>query len=278
MKVLDGKKVSLHLREEITKEINKLNIRPKMVDIQIGENPASDIYIAGKEKAANQVGMDFECIRYSADTNEDEIIKKIKELNNDKSVNGIFIQSPVPNNFDEIKLMNTVIPEKDVDGLTYLNAGMLLNNKESMISCTPNGIMQILKFYKIDVESKNVVIVGRSNLVGKPLMNLFINANATVTLCHSKTKNLEKITKKADILVAAVGKKHFITQDMVKRNSVIIDVGINRVDGKVYGDVDYDGVKDKVKAITPVPGGVGPMTITMLLYNVLKAYKIQNKI
>ena len=174
--------------------------------------------------------------------------------------------------------MNTVIPEKDVDGLTYLNAGMLLNNKESMISCTPNGIMQILKFYKIDVESKNVVIVGRSNLVGKPLMNLFINANATVTLCHSKTKNLDKITKKADILVAAVGKKHFITQDMVKRNSVIIDVGINRVDGKVYGDVDYDGVKDKVKAITPVPGGVGPMTITMLLYNVLKAYKIQNKI
>ena len=270
MKVLDGKKVSLHLREEITKEINKLNIRPKMVDIQIGENPASDIYIAGKEKAANQVGMDFECIRYSADTDEDEIIKKIKELNNDKSVNGIFIQSPVPNNFDEIKLMNTVIPEKDVDGLTYLNAGMLLNNKESMISCTPNGIMQILKFYKFDVESKNVVIVGRRNL--------FINANATVTLCHSKTKNLDKITKKADILVAAVGKKHFITQDMVKRNSVIIDVGINRVDGKVYGDVDYDGVKDKVKAITPVPGGVGPMTITMLLYNVLKAYKIQNKI
>ena len=278
MKVLDGKKVSLHIREEITKEINKLNIRPKMVDIQIGENPASDIYIAGKEKAANQVGMDFECIRYSADTDEDEIIKKIKELNNDKLVNGIFIQSPVPNGFDEIKLMNTVIPEKDVDGLTYLNAGMLLNNKESMISCTPNGIMQILKFYKIDVESKNVVIVGRSNLVGKPLMNLFINANATVTLCHSKTKNLDKITKKADILVAAVGKKHFITQDMVKRNSVIIDVGINRVDGKVYGDVDYDGVKDKVKAITPVPGGVGPMTITMLLYNVLKAYKIQNKI
>ena len=278
MKVLDGKKVSLHIREEITKEINKLNIRPKMVDIQIGENPASDIYIAGKEKAANQVGMDFECIRYSADTDEDEIIKKIKELNNDKSVNGIFIQSPVPNGFDEIKLMNTVIPEKDVDGLTYLNAGMLLNNKESMISCTPNGIMQILKFYKIDVESKNVVIVGRSNLVGKPLMNLFINANATVTLCHSKTKNLDKITKKADILVAAVGKKHFITRDMVKRNSVIIDVGINRVDGKVYGDVDYDGVKDKVKAITPVPGGVGPMTITMLLYNVLKAYKIQNKI
>ena len=278
MKVLDGKKVSLHIREEITKEINKLNIRPKMVDIQIGENPASDIYIAGKEKAANQVGMDFECIRYSADTDEGEIIKKIKELNNDKSVNGIFIQSPVSNGFDEIKLMNTVIPEKDVDGLTYLNAGMLLNNKESMISCTPNGIMQILKFYKIDVESKNVVIVGRSNLVGKPLMNLFINANATVTLCHSKTKNLDKITKKADILVAAVGKKHFITQDMVKRNSVIIDVGINRVDGKVYGDVDYDGVKDKVKAITPVPGGVGPMTITMLLYNVLKAYKIQNKI
>ena len=270
MKVLDGKKVSLHIREEITKEINKLNIRPKMVDIQIGENAASDIYIAGKEKAANQVGMDFECIRYSADTDEDEIIKKIKELNNDKSVNGIFIQSPVPNGFDEIKLMNTVIPEKDVDGLTYLNAGMLLNNKESMISCTPNGIMQILKFYKIDVESKNVVIVGRSNLVGKPLISLFLMENATVTCCHSKTTDLKHYTLDADILVVAVGKPKLITADMVKDGAVVVDVGINRLESGLCGDVDFENVKSKASYITPVPGGVGAMTVAMLYNNLVE--------
>lgn len=275
MKVLDGKKVSLHLREEITKEINKLNIRPKMVDIQIGENPASDIYIAGKEKAANQVGMDFECIRYSADTNEDEIIKKIKELNNDKSVNGIFIQSPVPNNFDEIKLMNTVIPEKDVDGLTYLNAGMLLNNKESMISCTPNGIMQILKFYKIDVESKNVVIVGRSNLVGKPLIQLFLQKDATVSVCHSKSYDIKEYTKKADILVVAVGHPNLITKDMVKEDAIVIDVGINKEGNSLMGDVCFEEVSKKASLITPVPGGIGPMTVVSLLKNIVKAYKLQ---
>lgn len=278
MKILDGKKVSSYLREQIKNEINELPSKPKMVDIQIGYNPASDIYIAGKEKAANQIGIDFECIRYDENVKEEEVIKKINELNNDSTVNGIFIQSPVPKKFDEIKLMNTVIPEKDVDGLTYLNAGLLLNNKESMISCTPNGIMHILDYYKIKIEGKNVVIIGRSNLVGKPLMNLFINANATVTLCHSKTNNIEKITKKADILVAAIGKKHFVTRDMVKSNAVVIDVGINREDGKIYGDVDFENVKDKVKAITPVPGGVGPMTVTMLLYNVLESYKHINNI
>lgn len=277
-KNLNGKEVSAYLRSEIKKEVEKLKTKPKMVDIQIGHNPASDIYIAGKEKASNEVGIKFECLRYDENEDQENIIKKIKEMNNDPEINGIFIQSPVPDKFDEIKLMNTVIPEKDVDGLTYLNAGKLLNNIEAMVSCTPNGIIKMLDYYKIDIEGKNVVIVGRSNLVGKPLMNLFLNRNATVTVCHSKTSDLKMHTKKADILVAAVGKKHLITKEMVKKGAVIIDVGINRIDGKIYGDVDYDNVYEKVKYITPVPGGVGPMTVTMLLYNVLDGYKKQNKI
>lgn len=277
-KNLNGKEVSAYLRSEIKKEVEKLKTKPKMVDIQIGHNPASDIYITGKEKASNEVGIKFECLRYDENEDQENIIKKIKEMNNDPEINGIFIQSPVPDKFDEIKLMNTVIPEKDVDGLTYLNAGKLLNNIEAMVSCTPNGIIKMLDYYKIDIEGKNVVIVGRSNLVGKPLMNLFLNRNATVTVCHSKTSDLKMHTKKADILVAAVGKKHLITKEMVKKGAVVIDVGINRIDGKIYGDVDYDNVYEKVKYITPVPGGVGPMTVTMLLYNVLDGYKKQNKI
>ena len=277
-KNLNGKEVSAYLRSEIKKEVEKLKTKPKMVDIQIGHNPASDIYIAGKEKASNEVGIKFECLRYDENEDQENIINKIKEMNNDPEINGIFIQSPVPDKFDEIKLMNTVIPEKDVDGLTYLNAGKLLNNIEAMVSCTPNGIIKMLDYYKIDIEGKNVVIVGRSNLVGKPLMNLFLNRNATVTVCHSKTSDLKMYTKKADILVAAVGKKHLITKEMVKKGAVVIDVGINRIDGKIYGDVDYDNVYEKVKYITPVPGGVGPMTVTMLLYNVLDGYKKQNKI
>ena len=277
-KNLNGKEVSVYLRSEIKKEVEKLKTKPKMVDIQIGHNPASDIYIAGKEKASNEVGIKFECLRYDENEDQENIINKIKEMNNDPEINGIFIQSPVPDKFDEIKLMNTVIPEKDVDGLTYLNAGKLLNNIEAMVSCTPNGIIKMLDYYKIDIEGKNVVIVGRSNLVGKPLMNLFLNRNATVTVCHSKTSDLKMHTKKADILVAAVGKKHLITKEMVKKGAVVIDVGINRIDGKIYGDVDYDNVYEKVKYITPVPGGVGPMTVTMLLYNVLDGYKKQNKI
>ena len=277
-KDLKGKEVSAFLRAEIKKEVEKLERKPKMVDIQIGHNPASDIYIAGKEKASNEVGIIFECLRYDENEDEEKIIAKIQEMNNDPEINGIFIQSPVAKGFNEIKLMNTVIPEKDVDGLTYLNAGKLLNNIEAMVSCTPNGIIKMLEYYNIDIEGKNVVIVGRSNLVGKPLMNLFINKNATVTLCHSKTMDLKAHTKKADILVVAVGKKHLVNRDMIKKGCVVIDVGINRVDGKIYGDVDYENVYDKVKYITPVPGGVGPMTVTMLLYNVLEGYKRQNKI
>ena len=177
---------------------------------------------------------------------------------------------------DETRIVNTIIPEKDVDGLTYLNAGLLLNNETSLVSCTPKGIMELLKREKVNLVGANAVVIGRSILVGKPMMNLLINANATVTMCHFKTKDLAKITKKADVLVVAIGKKHFITRDMVKRGAVVIDVGINRVDGKLYGDVNYDDVYVKVKKITPVPGGVGPMTVVMLMKNCLEAYEKQN--
>ncbi|MEG1792302.1 MAG: tetrahydrofolate dehydrogenase/cyclohydrolase catalytic domain-containing protein [Bacilli bacterium] len=278
MILLDGKEVSTNIRQKLKEQIEKFPQRPKLIDIQIGHNDASDIYIKGKEKAANAIGIDFECLRYDEKTKEEEIIKTIKKLNTDKTVNGIFIQSPVADGFNEIKLINTVDPLKDVDGLTFLNAGKLINKDESLISCTPNGIIKMLKFYNIKISSKRVVIVGRSNLVGKPLTNLFINEDATVTLCHSKTINLKEITKEADILVVAIGKKQFITEDMIKENAIVIDVGINRHEGKIYGDVDFKNASLKASYITPVPGGVGPMTITMLLYNVVKAYKIQNKI
>lgn len=270
--ILDGKVCSNKLRENLKQKVENLKARPKIVDIQIGENAASDVYIRNKEKAALSIGIDFECIRFDENTEIEAIIGKIKELNEDKNINGILVQMPIPEKYDYKKIINTISPEKDVDGLTYINAGKLLNNEDGMISCTPNGIIELLKYYNIEIASKNVVIVGRSILVGKPLSLLFLNENATVTVCHSKTENLSQYTKNADILVVAVGKKHLITKDMVKENSVVIDVGINRVDDKIYGDVDFESVKD-IALVTPVPGGVGPMTVTMLLYNTVKNYE-----
>lgn len=270
--ILDGKACSNALREELKSKIENFPTRPKLVDIQIGENAASDIYIKNKEKAAISVGIDFECIRFDENAEIEEILNKINELNIDESVNGILVQMPIPEKYDYKKIINTIDPKKDVDGLTYINSGKLLNNEDGMISCTPNGIIKLLKYYNIEIESKNVVIIGRSILVGKPLSLLFLNENASVTVCHSKTKNLSFYTKNADILVVAVGKKHLITRDMIKENSVIIDVGINRIDDKIYGDVDFENIKE-IALITPVPGGVGPMTVTMLLYNTVKSYQ-----
>ena len=270
--ILDGKACSADLKERLKTKLKNFDTRPKLIDIQIGENAASDIYIKNKEKAALSIGIDFECIRFDENTSEEIIISKIQELNNDKNINGILVQMPIPDKYNYKKIINTITPEKDVDGLTYVNSGKLLNNEDAMTSCTPSGIIELLKYYNIPIESKNVVIVGRSILVGKPLGLLFLNKNATVTICHSKTENLKEFTKNADILVAAVGKKHLITKDMIKENSVVIDVGINRIDGKIYGDVDFENIKD-IATITPVPGGVGPMTVTMLLYNTVKNYE-----
>ena len=271
-KIIDGKKISLEIKNELKLRVEKMKEKPSLVVISVGDDPASKVYVAQKEKCANYIGILYKHIHYDS-ISDDDLIDKINELNHDKKVHGIIVQLPLPKGMDEKRIVNTIDNQKDVDGLTYLNAGLLLNNQTSLVSCTPKGIMELLKREKIKVDGANCVVIGRSILVGKPMMNLLINANATVTLCHSKTKNIAKITKKADILVVAIGKKHFINRDMVKRGSIIIDVGINRIDGKLYGDVDYDDVKDKVKKITPVPGGVGPMTVVMLMQNVIEAYE-----
>ncbi len=273
MSNIDGKLISSKIREEIKTEVKNYMIKPCLAVIQIGNDEASNIYINAKEKACNEVGIYLKHIKFDETTREIEIINKIIELNNDEYVHGILLQLPIPQKFNEERLINYIARNKDVDGLTDINVGKLLNNKKCLVSCTPQGIMKLLQESNVEISGKNVVIVGRSKLVGKPLMSLFLNNDATVTICHSKTQNLKEFTKNADILVVAVGCKHLITKDMVKDGSVVIDVGINRVDGKIYGDVDYENVKNKASLITPVPGGVGPMTVAMLLNNVNISYK-----
>lgn len=274
-KIIDGRECSKLFRQKLEKEIKTFNTPPELVDIQIGNNEASNIYINAKKKASETIGIKFHHIKFEEGIDKKEIINKINELNNNPKINGILIQLPIPNGYDEAELINHISPEKDVDGLTELNIGRLFLGKNCLTSCTPLGIIELLKYKNINLEGKNVVIVGRSNLVGKPLISLLLKENATITICHSKTNNLSDYTTKADILIIAVGKKHLITKEMVKENAIIIDVGINRENGKIYGDVDFDNVVNKVKYITPVPGGVGPMTITMLLNNVIKNYKNQ---
>lgn len=272
-KIIDGKKIRNEILEDLKKQVKQYMIKPCLAVIQIGDDEASNTYIKAKEKACTEIGIYFKHIKFSETTKEIEVINKILELNNDEYVHGILLQLPLPEGFNQDKLINYIARNKDVDGLTDINIGKIFNNKQGLVSCTPQGIMKLLEYENIDIEGKNVTIVGRSNLVGKPLLGLMLNKNATVTICHSKTENLKKHTKNADILVVAVGKKHFITEDMVKDDAIVIDVGINRENGKLYGDVDYDKVKAKAKKITPVPGGVGPMTVAMLMSNVLIAYE-----
>lgn len=270
-KIIDGKKISLEIKDELKKKVSEMKEKPTLVVISVGDNPASKVYVGQKEKCANYIGINYKHMHFDS-ISDDDLIEEIDKLNDNKKINGIIVQLPLPDGMNETRIVNTIVPEKDVDGLTYLNAGLLLNNKALHVSCTPKGIMELFKREHINLEGANVVVIGRSILVGKPMMNLLINANATVTLCHSKTKNIEKITRKADILIVAIGKKEFIKKEMVKRGSIVIDVGINRVDGKLYGDVDFNDVYKKVKKITPVPGGVGPMTVVMLMKNVCDAY------
>lgn len=276
MSNIDGKIISTKIKEELKAEIKTYMIKPCSAVIQIGNDEASNVYISAKQKACSEVGIYLKHIKFDEDSREIEIINKIIELNNDEYVHGILLQLPIPEKFNEEKLINYISRNKDVDGLTDINVGKLINNKKCLVSCTPQGIIKLLEESGVSIPGKNVVIVGRSKLVGKPLISLFLNNDATVTVCHSKTNNLKEFTKNADILVVAVGKKHLITEDMVKKDSVVIDVGINRIDGKLYGDVDYENVKNKVSLITPVPGGVGPMTVAMLLCNVNTVYKNLN--
>ncbi|MDD4719127.1 MAG: bifunctional 5,10-methylenetetrahydrofolate dehydrogenase/5,10-methenyltetrahydrofolate cyclohydrolase [Bacilli bacterium] len=275
-KLIDGKKISLEIKEELKNEVKNFSSKPVLVVIQIGEDPASDVYIKNKKNVAKYIGIDCLHIKYDDTVDEKTIVKKITELNIDDSINGIIVQLPLPKHLNESKIINTIKCNKDVDGLTSKNIGLLANNLDGMISCTPLGIMTLLKKYNIEIAKKKVVIVGRSNLVGKPLINLFLNKDATVTVCHSKTINLETHTKNADILVVAVGKKHLINSSMVKENAIVIDVGINRINDKLVGDVDFDKVYSKVSLITPVPGGVGPMTVVMLMKNTISSYKLMN--
>ena len=273
--ILDGKKIKNIILDELRDEVSKLSVKPKLVVVQVGNNEASNVYIKQKNNMCNYVGYDFKHIKLDDNISVDELLSVIDRLNNDKDVNGILVQLPLPSHIDSKIVVNSISPLKDVDGLTDLNNGMLFHNKDSLYSCTPYGIMELLSRYNISVSGKNVVIVGRSDLVGKPMVMMMLNKDATVTVCHSKTKNLSEFTRKADILVVAVGKPNFITRDMVNKDTIVIDVGISRTDNGLCGDVDFESVVDKCSYITPVPGGVGPMTVAMLAKNILKAYKMQ---
>ena len=273
--ILDGKKIKNIILDELRDEVSKLSVKPKLVVVQVGNNEASNVYIKQKNNMCNYVGYDFKHIKLDDNISVDELLSVIDRLNNDKDVNGILVQLPLPSHIDSKIVVNSISPLKDVDGLTDLNNGMLFHNKDSLYSCTPYGIMELLSRYNISVSGKNVVIVGRSDLVGKPMVMMMLNKDATVTVCHSKTKNLSEFTRKADILVVAVGKPNFITSDMVNKDTIVIDVGISRTENGLCGDVDFESVVDKCSYITPVPGGVGPMTVAMLAKNILKAYKMQ---
>lgn len=276
-KIIDGKEISNELKEEITEEIKNIKTKLTLAVIQVGNNPASDIYVRNKKKLCESVGINFVHKKYD-DISEENLIKEINKLNKDKKITSILVQLPLPKNINEKNIIEQISPLKDVDGLTSNNIGKLFSNQECITPCTSLGVLELLKRKNIKLERKKVVIVGRSKLVGLPLISLMLKENATVTVCHSKTKNLKEETKTADILVVAVGSPKLIKKDYIKENSVVIDVGINRIEDKICGDVEFDKVKEKVKLITPVPGGVGPMTVAMLANNVVKCYKLQKNI
>ena len=278
--IIDGKELAKKIRANLKiecEELKKKNINSKLAVIMVGEDPASKVYVRNKSKACEDVGIEYEEYLLDVNTTQKELIELIEKLNNDKTTNGILLQSPIPSNLDVNEAFRTISPQKDVDGFNPVNVGKLVLNQDTFVSCTPYGIMKMFEEYDIDLTGKNVVILGRSNIVGKPLIHCCLNKNATVTSCHSKTQNIAQKAKEADVLISAIGKANFVTADMVKDGAVVIDVGINRLDnGKITGDVDFESVKEKTSYITPVPGGVGPMTIAMLMNNVIKATRRQN--
>lgn len=274
--IMDGKELSTKIKDELKSTIKNCMIRPSIAVIQIGDDPASDTYVKMKEKACNLVGIYFRHFKFDDTTPELTLINKIKELNNDEYVNGILIQLPLPEKYNEKRLLNTIINSKDVDGLTDINVGRLINGRKTLIPCTPLGIMRLLSEYGVELEGKDVTIIGRSKLVGRPLLSLMMNSGATVTMCHRKTRDLKSHTINADIVIVAAGVPSLLTADMIKDGAAVIDVGINHVDGKIVGDVDFDKVSKKASLITPVPGGVGPMTVAMLLDNIITCYNNKN--
>ena len=280
MEILDGKKVSAKVREDLKLEVDNLKkegIKPKLAVIMVGNDPASKVYVRNKNKACEEIGIEYEEFLLGEETTMEELLNVIDNLNKNQNIDGILLQSPIPKHLDINKAFRAILPEKDVDGFHPINAGKLSIGEKCFVPCTPHGVVKIIEEYNIETEGKNVVIVGRSNIVGKPLIQCMLQKNATVTVCHSKTRNLEEFTRKADILIVAIGKQKFITENMVKEGVVVIDIGINRnEEGKLVGDVDFDNVSKKASYITPVPGGVGPMTVAMLMENVVEAAK-QNK-
>lgn len=272
--MLDGKAMSAELREELALRVQRVKgkgVTPGLAVILVGDDPASQIYVKNKELGCQQVNIHSVTIRLPETASQAELEAQIDKLNADASIHGILVQLPLPQGLDEAAALARILPEKDVDGFHLLNAGKLFTGQQGVVACTPKGAMEMLHRTGIDLSGKEAVVVGRSNIVGKPMAMLLLQKNATVTICHSRTANLAEHTRRADVLVAAVGKPRFITADMVKPGAVVIDVGINRVDGKVVGDVDFDAVREVASWITPVPGGVGRMTITMLLANTIEA-------
>lgn len=268
--IIDGKKISTDIKNELKEKVAVLKEKGTDITlcvIQVGNDPASTVYVGNKKKACEYIGIKSLSYELPEETTEEDLIKLIQELNNRPDINGILVQLPLPKHINEDKIIETISPDKDVDGFHPVNVGRLSIGQKGFVSCTPAGIVELLKRYNIPIEGKECVIVGRSNIVGKPMAMLMLRENATVTVCHSKTKNLPEITRRADILIVAMGKPRYITKEYVKEGAVVIDVGIHRIDNKLCGDVDFDDVADTASAITPVPGGVGPMTIAMLMNN-----------
>lgn len=280
--LIDGKKVSEHTRAEIASGVEKLKsdsgIIPGLAAVLVGDNAASEIYVRNKRKACEKVGIYSEEHRLPQETTEEQLMQLVEKLNNDSKIHGILVQLPLPDHINETNILRKVSPLKDVDGFHPDNVGRLVEGNPRFISCTPYGIIKMLDYYNIEIKGSEAVVIGRSNIVGKPVGMLLLHRHATVTTCHSRTRSLGEVAARADILVAAIGRANFVTADMVKEGAVVIDVGINRdEDGKLTGDVDFKNVKEKASYITPVPGGVGPMTITMLLWNTLESAKLASE-
>ena len=277
--IIDGKAVSTRIKEGLKQEVTALKekgINPVLAVIIVGDDPASRVYVNNKKKACEEIGVYSEEYALPAESTQEQLLELIDTLNTRTDISGILVQLPLPKHIDEKTVINAINPKKDVDAFHPVNVGKIMIGNFDFLPCTPAGVMELIRLTGIEVAGKECVVVGRSNIVGKPLAQCLLNKNATVTICHSRTKNLKELTKQADILIAAIGKAKFVTEDMVKEGATVIDVGINRMDdGKLLGDTDFENIKDKVSYITPVPGGVGPMTIAMLMHNVVKAAKQQ---
>lgn len=276
-KIIDGKLVSQKIVADLKAQVNGFDKKPTLAVIQVGNDPASSTYVNIKIKRCAEIGIKSLSYKFDENFSEDDLLQLISKLNSNPDVNGILVQVPLPKHINEKKVLNFISPDKDVDGFHPNNVGKLISGDCQLVSCTPLGIMSLIDHYKIELEGKHAVVVGRSNTVGKPVAMLLLQRNSTVTVCHSKTSDLKEFTKQADILVVAVGRPSLITGDMVKKGAVVIDVGTNRVGKKLTGDVDFDSVKEKASYISPVPGGVGPMTVASLMGNTIKAYKNQVK-